>query len=331
MFDNTMVRGSMVALRVAALCLMSVAAVSAVAHGQTVLPLTTTGAGSETIPAGYEWTNVTVQCWGAGGGAGGADYNEEGSGGGGGGAYAFKTYTMLPSGTYSYYVGLGGGGGGYNSNGSAGGNTIWDYGGVQDIYVTGGGGGSYLLSGGNAGSVVAGTGYQGGTGGSGALYAGGGGGGSAGPGGPGGHGGNASYGFGGIGGTGFGTGGVGAGNSSGGATSGSFPGGGGGGDEYANYRSPTAQAGANGEIVITYTPEALATVSLNAQNASIITGGTGTLDATVGNSASANLNLNYTLDRRRPKRKCYPGSNLSFFRHSRSECKPILHRLGHFH
>ena len=35
------------------------------------LTLTNPGEGSVTIPTGYDWTNVTVQCWGGGGGGGG--------------------------------------------------------------------------------------------------------------------------------------------------------------------------------------------------------------------------------------------------------------------
>ena len=56
-----------------------------------VWALTATGAGSITIPAGYEWIDVTVQCWGGGGGGGGGytpggGYYSYYGGGRGGGA-----------------------------------------------------------------------------------------------------------------------------------------------------------------------------------------------------------------------------------------------------
>ena len=105
--------------------------VSVAAHGQQmVLPVTNTGAGSITVPTGYDWINVTVQCWSGGGGGGGGWY-VYGGGGGGGGAYAYNTYPTLLSGLYNYYIGAGGGGGASINNGSAGGDTIWNYGGVK--------------------------------------------------------------------------------------------------------------------------------------------------------------------------------------------------------
>ena len=57
-----------------------VISVSGVARGDT-LSLTTPGSGSVAIPAGYEWTNVTVQCWS--GRRGGSDYFGGARGGGG--------------------------------------------------------------------------------------------------------------------------------------------------------------------------------------------------------------------------------------------------------
>ena len=291
MFDKTMVRSSMAAaLRVAAISLMLLAAVSGVVRG-AIITETSTGAGTVTIPTGYEWTNVTVQCWGGGGGGAGGGYY---GAGGGGGAYASGTFATLPPGSYNYYVGAGGAGGGAtNSDGSggAGGNTDWNLGAAQDIVVTGGGGGIYSGAVGAGGLVVAGTGYQGGNGGqlgigNGGFWYSGGGGGSAGPSGPGGNGAVQS------GGAGYGSGGTGGGEF-GGASAGGFPGGGGGGNYYY-----AGAPGANGEIIITYTQQvALATIALNnALNATIITGGTGTLGATVTNSAvSGANNLNYTI------------------------------------
>ena len=65
--------------------------VCSVTMAQLVLSLTSAGGGSVTIPAGYDWTNVTVECWGGGGGGGGGYYspayagNWYAGGGGGGG------------------------------------------------------------------------------------------------------------------------------------------------------------------------------------------------------------------------------------------------------
>ena len=120
--------------------------------GQDTITLTTPGSGSVTIPAGYDWTNVTVQCWSGGGGGGGGRYEASGSGGGGGGgAYASNTYETLLPGAYNYLIGVGGAGGPAQTNGSAGGSTIWNYDGIQDINVTGGGGGDYQGSDGGFG------------------------------------------------------------------------------------------------------------------------------------------------------------------------------------
>ncbi len=108
--------------------------VSAVAHGQDTLTVTNPGAGSVSIPAGYEWTDVTVQCWAGGGGGGGGFPNSGtwyGGGGGGGGAYASNTYPTLVSGSYNYYIGAGGAVGAGYGNGIPGGNTIWNYGGAK--------------------------------------------------------------------------------------------------------------------------------------------------------------------------------------------------------
>lgn len=283
-----------------AISLGFVLAASTVALGQVTLPITNTGAGSVTVPAGYDWTNVTVQCWGGGGGGG-----AWGGGGGGGGAYAYNTYTTLSPGTYNYLIGSAGPSGASSWNGIGGGSTIWNYGGAQDIDVTGGGGGTAGPSGGfggngyggSGGVVIAGTGYDGGSGGAGSMT-GGGGGGSAGPSGPGGSGGVGSgnyYFAGGGGGGGCGSGGSGSNNLNGGGSAGSFPGGGGGGGGQVGIG---CNWGANGEIIITYTLEsrssAIALTGMS--NVTIITGGTGNLGTTVSNSAaSGSNNLNYIL------------------------------------
>ena len=264
MFDKTMVRGSMAAITTTLIWALSV---SSVARGDT-MTFTTTGTGSVTIPAGYDWTNVTVQCWGAGGGGGGNSGAYTAGGGGGGGAYASKTYAALLPGDYEIYVGAGGHGGGSWTDGAAGGGTIWNFGGTQDILVTGGSGGGMYGSGGASGLVLAGMGYPGGNGGASYCdsnldyYSGGGGGGSAGPGGTGGNGANGANGGGG--GTGYGSGG------SGGFYDGynyfydgpgGFPGGGGGGFKVGygvgSAGTYAGSEGANGEIIINYTQEAV--------------------------------------------------------------------------
>jgi hypothetical protein len=234
------------------LCVVVILTASTFAYGSE-MDLATPGAGSVTIPTGYEWTDVTVQCWSGGGGGGGGYYSDGyyGGGGGGGGAYGYNSYATLVSGSYNYYIGAGGVGAAQYNNGSAGGNTIWNYGGAQDIYVTGGGGGDLGGSGGSAGLVLAGTGFQGG-GGGGGEYPGGGSGESAGPSGPGGTGGNGQpLGYGGDGGTGYGDGGQGA-DALATSGTGGFPGGGGGGGSYYD-----GAPGANGEIIITYTSQAV--------------------------------------------------------------------------
>ena len=135
-------------------------AVSTIACGSEI-QLATTGAGIVTIPAGYEWTNVTVQCWDGGGGA-----SDQYQGGGGGGAYASNTYATLAAGTYDCYVGAGGTGftgKPFAPPESGGGNTIWNYGGAQDIMAGGGGAApDNSLNGGFGGALLAGTGYVGG-------------------------------------------------------------------------------------------------------------------------------------------------------------------------
>ena len=286
-FEKMMVRGlSAFALRVT-IVLALLLSVSSLARGQDVLTLTTPGAGSIMIPTGDEWTNVTVQCWGGGGGGGGTYGGCSMGGGGGGGAYSSNTYPMLVAGTYNYYVGAGGAGGAGVANGAgytgygggSSGSTIWNYGGTQDIIAgggAGGGGGGYngpsWAAGGTGGAVAAGTGYPGGDGGGGYFFSyaaygtgggGGGGGGSGGPGGPGGPG-PGGQGGGGSGGAGYGPGGNGNNGiyGAGAGGNGSFPGGGGGGAGTYNYLAYSGGQGANGEIIITYTPGALGLLSV---------------------------------------------------------------------
>ena len=271
MFNKMLVRDSMAVATITTFLILALS-FSSVARAQFVLPLTSTGAGSVTIPAGYEWANVMVQCWG-GGGAGMSGAQFGGGGGGGGGAYAYQTYTTpLVAGAYSYYVGNGGGGG------YVGESTIWYGSGINALVQAGGGGGGSGNSPGGGGLVLAGTGYPGGDGGSGWYFCGGGGGGSGGPSGPGGQGGN-SNGYAAGGGAGYGPGGSGGGadvgypysdNPGGG---GGFPGGGGGGAYIAS-----GGGGGNGEIIITYTPAYLGNLTWSASGG----GSWGTLTSNFG-------------------------------------------------
>ena len=255
--------------------------VSSVARAQLVLSLTSAGAGSVTIPPGYDWTNVTVQCWGGGGGGGVGPATNGVGGGGGGGAYSSKTYTMaLVAGGYSWYVGAGGAGiTSFGATAGSGANTIWNYGGVQDVIAGGGGAGGMGNNdgggvGGSGGTVLAGMGYSGGNGGAGdwpdgVNGGGGGGGGAGGPSGPGGQGGTGAYRSGGSGGTGSVPGGSGG---NGNGFPGGFPGGGGGGGQGGSG------PGGNGEIVVTYTPVYCGNVAWSASGG----GSWGTLTSNLG-------------------------------------------------
>lgn len=70
----------------------------------TVVLLTTTGAGSWTVPAGV--TSVRVECWGGGGG--GYAHSQWGAGGG---AYSKKnTFSVSPGAAIPFFVGAGGNG-----------------------------------------------------------------------------------------------------------------------------------------------------------------------------------------------------------------------------
>ena len=145
--------------------------------GQYTESVVLTSGSSWTVPDGI--TEITVECWGAGGGGAG----HSGRGGGGGGAYATKTISGLtPGSTIDYSIGGGGAGG---QNGSNGGDT-WFGGtaGSPEVKAIGGSGstGTAGAAGGLASNCtpVAGA-YSGGTGGGSsgqANYSGGGGGGA---------------------------------------------------------------------------------------------------------------------------------------------------------
>ena len=158
-------KGSMRRVLGVTIVLALLLSVSSVARAQLVLSLTSAGAGSVTIPPGYDWTNVTVQCWGGGGGGGGGLVDgpvSDGGGGGGGGAFSAKSYaTPLAAGaSYTYYIGTGGSAGvaGYHgvavpTSGGNGESTIWNYLGAQDIIAGGGTGGESVGNAGVGGTV----------------------------------------------------------------------------------------------------------------------------------------------------------------------------------
>ena len=314
MFVKAMVRGlTAAALRMTAVLILLLS-IFAVVHGAELI-LTNTGAGSVTVPAGDDWTNVTIQCWGGGGGGGSCYYFSRlgelfGGGGGGGGGYcSLSGYGgvgfTIPAGTYNYTIGAGG------TQYSNGGNTQWDYlgvGGSGSLIAYGGASGNTYAggSGGGGGGYIgplASVGYTGGGGASSnAAPSGGGGGGAAGSSGNG----VPSYSL--TGGNGVGGGGNGG---NGGQGNGAFayllngyagtaPGGGGGGPGSNLQEDAVGNAGngGNGEIIITYTLPATITLG-SMSSTTIITGGTGTFGSTVTNSAVAGANnLNYTLAQR---------------------------------
>lgn len=165
----------------------------------TVIPFTSAGTSSWTVPAGV--TSVTVKAWGAGGGGGGGSTNSDGGSGGGGG-YIQSTISVTPGESLSVTVGAGGAGGAFSSGGS--GNNSGDGGGGGGYSRVARGGTTLVLAAGGAGggggdnssSTPGGQGGAGGgstgeTGGS-SSSAGGGGGGTSGSGGSGGTGGNNS-------------------------------------------------------------------------------------------------------------------------------------------
>ena len=152
--------------------------------------LTTTGAGTWSVPS--DWSNNNkIEAIGGGGGSGTSP--ADATGGGGGGAYASTTIAGL-TGTIDVSVGAGG------APGSDGGSTWFNGLTCTGSSVCAGGGGTSPNldeSAGPGGTVQVGTGYSGGSGGAGGTAAndgGGGGGGAAGPGGAGKNGGSGGQG-----------------------------------------------------------------------------------------------------------------------------------------
>lgn len=266
-----------------------ISAVSASTGSATTIVLTS--GTTWTVPADFNATNNTVECWGGGGGGGGANGGSPGSGGGGGGgAYARITNFAPAGGSVSYSVGAAGTAGlsvGPTAGG-AGGNTFFHS--TTTVLAAGGLGGGNGTSqagggGGTSGSSVGTVKFNGGNGGNSAAgTAPGGGGGAAGPdgvgsagaagsgpnAGAGGYGDAGKGGAGGIGGAiGGGAGeaeevGGGGGGGDGDTTAnnggaGGLPGGGGGGGS-RGVATPGG-AGGGGQIRITYVPSAVAAPS----------------------------------------------------------------------
>ncbi len=114
-----------------------------------VAVLTTTGAGTWTVPGDCPaGTSVTVETWGAG--SGGSGTGSTNGGGGGGGAYASSNYVVDPNDVASgvaYTIGVGGNGG--TGVGSLGGDTSFSTNNLN-MLANGTGGGSNI----NKGAVV---------------------------------------------------------------------------------------------------------------------------------------------------------------------------------
>lgn len=223
-------------------------------HGQTVVTYTTTGANTWVCPTGV--TTITFEAYGAGGGGGGGGgSNKQGGGGGGGGGYVIhNAVTVVPGTTYNLTVGAGGTAGASGGNGGNGGFSRGTFGALVLTANGGTGGGGYSGGSGVAGTGGAATnGTTNRTGGNAAAGNGLGSGGGGGAAGSTGAGSAAVTQVGGIGGG--GSAGAGANGSTANAAAGSagndYGGGGSGGT-----KSSAGGAGAQGYIVITYTPPA---------------------------------------------------------------------------
>lgn len=150
------------------------------------LDLITTSSDVSGTWAGYsDMRTIVVECWGSGGTGGTGVSNIGGGGGGGGGAYSTVSYNVVGGETYTYSINKG------NSNA-----TIFS---INSTPIVSAGNGQNGLNGdvrncgGAGGTVLIGTGYQGGTGGS-TTFGNSGGGGGGGAGGLGGIGGNGGIG-----------------------------------------------------------------------------------------------------------------------------------------
>lgn len=196
------------------------------AFGQTTETITTTGAGSWTVPCGV--TSITVEAWGGGGAGGGCTSNNDSGDGGGSGAYTSGIFAVTAGSNIAYTIGAGGVGS--TNNGTDGGDTT-----ILGMIAGGGRGGNA-----NGGSVTG----TGGTATGGTINTNGNNG-TAGGTSTGGNGGNAPNG---------GSGGTGRNDNNG--NPGATPGGGGGGGEGSGvllwFRARSGGNGGDGQIRITY-------------------------------------------------------------------------------
>lgn len=228
----------------------------AIQGAELTSPYTMTSSGTFTVPAGV--TSITVEAWGGGGGgAGDASSGNIGNGGGGGGAYArVNSFAVTPGTTYSVVIGSGGAGGGANNGVGANGGTS-SFNGTTCVAV-GGSGGQVNSSGGSGGSgglATSSTGdvkFSGGNGAAGGSFNGGSGGGGGSSAGSANNGNNGNQRNGGAAVLNGGAGGDGGTNNSG--LSGGTPGGGGGGGEYSGSNH-SGGAGADGQVIITWSTE----------------------------------------------------------------------------
>ena len=212
-------------------CVLSL--IAAFGFSQTTDTITTTGAGTFTVPCGV--TSIVVEAWGAGGAGGGRNNNNvDGGGGGAGGTYVTSTLIVTPNQVINYYVAPGTNGG--NSHGADGQDSWFN---TTLILNAEGGEGGRRPTGGNV---------QGGNGSTAASV-----GDTTTAGTDAGNGSATAAGAGGDGGNGGGTGGAGRTNE-GDGNNGNAPGGGGGGAFIPDNTNHTGGDGARGEIRITYTP-----------------------------------------------------------------------------
>ncbi len=112
----------------------------------SVVPFTSSGTTSWSVPAGV--TSVTVKAWGAGGGGGGGSTNGDGGPGGGGG-FIQSSLSVTPGESLSITVGSAGTGGAFSSGSS--GNSSGDGGGGGGYSRVARGGTTLLVAGGGAG------------------------------------------------------------------------------------------------------------------------------------------------------------------------------------
>jgi hypothetical protein len=215
---------------------------------------TYTASGTWLCPPGV--VSVTVECWGGGGAGGGTSANsQDGGGGGAGGTYVQKVVAVVPGNTYTVTVGKGGAGA--NSAGVTGGASWFSTAGT--VYAQGGAGGDAPNGGtanGGLGSITLSIGtirYAGGNGANGNNTLSGGGGGGAGTTGAGG---NASGTTGGTGTTLWGGDGANGRVNENDGRDGLTFGGGGSGAFVPDNTNHAGGSGADGQVLITYTPVA---------------------------------------------------------------------------